>query len=253
MKKSIKITIIILLVVLMAMTLVACGGTPDENVNGNYYKIDKDSGEIEILKISGGEFTVTTFTIKNVEDIPDNYDEIETVYVDEIAKSAKVVKGTCTYTNNFFIKSRLDLKFTEGKKGSTYAYLTEETYKDDSTRSLFAYSPKMNVILLYAVLGFAITLTVLCVLMGVIKLQGFSVDKISAKIKAKKKNKESQEIAVAEEVKLAKGSAGDLKLENVSERDAAMIMAIVADELKEPLNSLRFISIRDITDEEGKN
>ena len=46
---------------------------------------------------------------------------------------------------------------------------------------------------------------------------------------------------------LAPGSAGDLKLYNTDPRDAAMIMAIVADELQKPLNELRFLSIREIT------
>lgn len=46
---------------------------------------------------------------------------------------------------------------------------------------------------------------------------------------------------------LAPGSAGDLKLYDTDPRDAAMIMAIVADELKKPLNELRFLSIREIT------
>ena len=43
----------------------------------------------------------------------------------------------------------------------------------------------------------------------------------------------------------APGSCGGLTLTKVSERDAAMVMAIVADELKAPLNELRFISIKE--------
>ena len=53
--------------------------------------------------------------------------------------------------------------------------------------------------------------------------------------------------ASAVEAELAPGSAGDLKLYNTDPRDAAMIMAIVADELQKPLNELRFLSIREIT------
>ena len=45
---------------------------------------------------------------------------------------------------------------------------------------------------------------------------------------------------------LAPGTAGDIKLYDTDLRDAAMIMAIVADELKKPLNELRFISIREV-------
>ena len=48
---------------------------------------------------------------------------------------------------------------------------------------------------------------------------------------------------------LAPGSAGDFKLYNTDPREAAMVMAIVADELQKPINELRFLSIRDITPE----
>ena len=73
----------------------------------------------------------------------------------------------------------------------------------------------------------------------------------------KKKGAEAAEAGAAvasaaqEDRPLAPGSAGDLKLYNTDPRDAAMIMAIVADELQKPINELRFISIREITTEEG--
>lgn len=44
----------------------------------------------------------------------------------------------------------------------------------------------------------------------------------------------------------APGTAGELKLYDTDERDAAMIMAIVADELGVPLNELRFRSIKEV-------
>ena len=44
----------------------------------------------------------------------------------------------------------------------------------------------------------------------------------------------------------APGTAGDFKLYNTDPRDAAMVMAIVADTLGKPLNELRFISIREV-------
>ena len=44
----------------------------------------------------------------------------------------------------------------------------------------------------------------------------------------------------------APGSAGELKLYDTDPRIAAMLMAIVADELQAPLNELRFLSIREI-------
>ena len=45
-------------------------------------------------------------------------------------------------------------------------------------------------------------------------------------------------------------TAGELKLYDTDPRDAAMIMAIVADTLGKPLNQLRFISIKEVKDDE---
>lgn len=44
----------------------------------------------------------------------------------------------------------------------------------------------------------------------------------------------------------APGSAGKLKLHSVEPKTAAMIMAIVADQMGKPLNELRFISIKEV-------
>ncbi len=54
--------------------------------------------------------------------------------------------------------------------------------------------------------------------------------------------------AAAEPVKAAPapGSAGDLKLYDTDPKDAAMIMAIVADSLGKPINELRFKSIKEV-------
>ena len=48
---------------------------------------------------------------------------------------------------------------------------------------------------------------------------------------------------------LAPGTAGEVKLYDTDPRTAAMLMAIVADELQAPLNELRFLSIREIKEE----
>lgn len=48
----------------------------------------------------------------------------------------------------------------------------------------------------------------------------------------------------------APGAAGELKLYGTDPRDAAMVMAIVADTLGKPLNELRFISIREVKEDE---
>jgi hypothetical protein len=45
---------------------------------------------------------------------------------------------------------------------------------------------------------------------------------------------------------LAPGSAGKLKLYNTPPKTAAMLMAIVANQMGKPLNELRFISIKEV-------
>jgi uncharacterized protein YneF (UPF0154 family) len=52
---------------------------------------------------------------------------------------------------------------------------------------------------------------------------------------------------VKEEIVFAKGSAGEVSLFDVPDRDAAMVMAIVADKAGLPLNELKFISIKEVT------
>ena len=46
----------------------------------------------------------------------------------------------------------------------------------------------------------------------------------------------------------SKGSAGEVKTFSVSGREAAMVMAIVADQTEIPLNQLKFISIKEVTE-----
>jgi len=45
---------------------------------------------------------------------------------------------------------------------------------------------------------------------------------------------------------VAPGAAGDVKIYDTDPKDAAMIMAIVADKLQKPLNELRFVSIKEV-------
>ena len=56
--------------------------------------------------------------------------------------------------------------------------------------------------------------------------------------------------APAPEAPAAPGSAGELKLYDTDPKDAAMIMAIVADSLGKPINELRFISIKEVKEDE---
>jgi len=99
-----------------------------------------------------------------------------------------------------------------------------------------------------ALLGYCVVFFGLVLLMFVVMLMG----KIMLN---KKKKAESAPVATVEPIpeapkaEPAPGSAGDLKLYNTEPRDAAMIMAIVADSLGKPLNELRFISIKEVTDE----
>ena len=73
-----------------------------------------------------------------------------------------------------------------------------------------------------------------------------------------KNNKKKKKAAVAVETApaaespktAAPGSAGQIKLYDVEPKTAAMLMAIVADKLDTPLNELRFISIREVKDDE---
>lgn len=102
-----------------------------------------------------------------------------------------------------------------------------------------------------ALLGYLVVFLGLVLLMIVVMLQG--------KLMAPKKKAEEAAPAPAE-VKAAPapvkekapGAAGELKLYDTDPKDAAMIMAIVADTLGKPLNELRFLSIREIKEDNDK-
>jgi len=98
----------------------------------------------------------------------------------------------------------------------------------------------------YALIGFVLVLFVLAALMGFIYLLSYVVRKFEEKKKGAEKEAPQEERAP----ELAPGSSGSVKLFNVDDRTAAMVMAIVADELKTPLNELKFISIKEVTEED---
>lgn len=52
--------------------------------------------------------------------------------------------------------------------------------------------------------------------------------------------------AAASTAKPAPGSAGQIKLHDVPDKEAAMLMAIVADKMQKPVNELRFKSIKEV-------
>ena len=102
---------------------------------------------------------------------------------------------------------------------------------------------------LTALLGYLVVFLGLVLLMVVVLIQG--------KLMAPKKTAapaaaESAPVETAPEKReapKAKGSAGELKLYDTDPKDAAMIMAIVADATGKPLNELRFLSIREIKED----
>ena len=103
--------------------------------------------------------------------------------------------------------------------------------------------------LLDAVLGYLVVFIGLTLLMTVIVIVGKVMVAQSKKASAKTEAAKPAEAAVpaaAAPKKLAPGSAGDVKIYDTDPRDAAMIMAIVADKLGKPLNELRFRSIKEV-------
>lgn len=100
---------------------------------------------------------------------------------------------------------------------------------------------------LTALLGYAVVFVGLILLMCVVMLMGRIMVK-NAKSKAAEAAPAVEAVPEPEKEK-APGSAGELKLYDTDPRDAAMIMAIVADTLGKPLNELRFISIKEVKDE----
>lgn len=124
---------------------------------------------------------------------------------------------------------------------------------------------KVTDALLLALIGVVVVFIVLILLMLIVTLVGKifdgseklkekhpewneKVQNLKAKMTFWKKDKKEETETV--EQPLAKGTCGELKLINTDERDAAMIMAIVADQTNTPLNELRFKSIKRVEDEE---
>ena len=99
--------------------------------------------------------------------------------------------------------------------------------------------------LVNSLLGICVVFFALVLLIGVIKLMTWEPKKEAAPAAAGAAEAPAAAAAKVDRP-LAPGTAGDLKLYDTDPRDAAMIMAIVADEMKKPLNELRFISIREV-------
>ena len=96
-----------------------------------------------------------------------------------------------------------------------------------------------------ALLGYAVVFIGIIMLMILVMFVGDLMFK-SAKRKAAKAPAAAPAAPAASAA--APGTAGELKLYDTDPRDAAMVMAIVADKLGKPLNELRFKSIREVKD-----
>ncbi len=101
-----------------------------------------------------------------------------------------------------------------------------------------------------AVLGYAVVFFGLILLQIVLVIMG----KIFVAQDAKKKNQAAAPAAAVAPAAVvveaapaaAPGSAGPVKLYDTPPKTAAMIMAIVANQMGKPLNELRFISIKEV-------
>ncbi len=99
--------------------------------------------------------------------------------------------------------------------------------------------------MLYAVLGYAIVFLGLILLMAVVVLIGKFFVARSKKAEPVVEETVVEEVVAAPQP-TAPGSAGQLKLYDVEPKTAAMLMAIVADQMGKPINELRFISVREV-------
>ena len=104
-----------------------------------------------------------------------------------------------------------------------------------------------------AVFGYCVVFFGLIILMCVLYGTGAYFKSKDEKANAAKKAAAAAEApaktapaAPAPEKPKAPGSAGHIKLHDVPDKDAAMIMAIVADKMQKPINELHFISIKEV-------
>ena len=99
-----------------------------------------------------------------------------------------------------------------------------------------------------ALLGYVVVFIGLVMLMAVMMIMGAIM--VSRAKKAQAAAPAAAPAAPAVPKAEAPGTAGELKLYDTDPRDAAMVMAIVADALGKPLNQLRFKSIKEVKEDE---
>lgn len=106
---------------------------------------------------------------------------------------------------------------------------------------------------LVALLGYAVVFVGLIALMAVVLVMGKIMVAKKAKTAAAAPAPAAPAAAAPAAVPapkaapvLAAGTAGECKFYNVGDREAAMLMAIVANKLGKPLNTLRFKSMKEV-------
>ena len=98
---------------------------------------------------------------------------------------------------------------------------------------------------IYALLGYGVVFFGLILLMVVTIVLGKF---FMAQAKKTAPKTATPAAPVTPEPATAPGSAGKLKLYNVEPRTAAMLMAIVANKMGKPINELRFLSIKEVSE-----
>lgn len=93
-----------------------------------------------------------------------------------------------------------------------------------------------------AILGYAVVFFGLVLLMAVVVVIG----KVFVSMEKKTPVTAPAAPVATKNLPEAPGTAGELKLHDVEPKTAAMLMAIVADQMGKPLNELRFISIKEV-------
>ena len=101
---------------------------------------------------------------------------------------------------------------------------------------------------LVALLGYAVVFVGLIALMAVVLVMGKIMVAKKAKTAAAAPAPAAPAAAPAPKAApvLAAGTAGECKFYNVGDREAAMLMAIVANKLGKPLNTLRFKLMKEV-------
>ena len=99
-----------------------------------------------------------------------------------------------------------------------------------------------------AIFGYLVVFVGLSLLMLVIYLIGAGFQASATKKEAAAAAATPEPVSAPEPV--APGSAGHVKRFDVSDKEAAMVMAVVAYQMKKPLNELRFLSIKEVKNDE---